>query len=248
MLFNVHSQNYFKSNDISTIIQKNHKNQDLFIGYKDTHLTIQQATENIVISAGFNKAEQICGLTDHELPYPSVLFAKDYIIQDQKVLGGMKLTILDILPFKNTHVLVITTRVPVTNTQYNITGSAFVMKRIPKHSAMHELANQILRSNKMKGASLILDEENLLIKGAEKFQLNEKEFEVLWLLSRGLSPKKIADFLNRSSRTVEDYINRIKQQFQCHHKSVLVEQAISLGILNYLPISLAYNKRVHTLF
>ena len=101
---------------------------------------------------------------------------------------------------------------------------------------------------KMKGASLILDDENILIKASEKFQLSEKEFEVLWLLSRGLSPKKIADFLHRSSRTIEDYINNIKQQFHCHHKSVLIEQAISLGILNYLPMSLVFNKKVNTLF
>lgn len=248
MTFALQYQNHLKKTEIVSLIHDHQKNQNLFIGYKDLKLTIQEATENIVCAAGFKSAKDICGLCDHELPYPSLLMAAEYIYQDRKVLQGKKLTIFDILPLKDTHVLTITTRVPVTNNQFNIIGSSFFMNRVTSDSSMHALAKLIMRDKKKLGASLILNEENILSAGDEKYNLSKKEFEVLWLLCRGLSIKKIAAFMHRSPRTIEDYINAIKYKKACNQKSEFIEHAISQGILNYLPIGLAFDKNIEGLF
>ena len=68
--------------------------------------------------------------------------------------------------------------------------------------------------------------------------LSTREFECLFFLLRGKTAKETANLLNLSFRTVESYINGIKQKFQCTTRSELIEYAIMQGYMERVPRSL----------
>jgi len=74
--------------------------------------------------------------------------------------------------------------------------------------------------------------------GQDKFNLNSKQLNCLFFLIRGKTAKDIASILNLSFRTIEAYINQMKEIMDCKSKSELIEKAIVENYLTYLPSSL----------
>lgn len=54
------------------------------------------------------------------------------------------------------------------------------------------------------------------VKSSNKMNLNEKEFEILSLLSRGKSYKMVADEMNLSLDTIRSYIKKIYEKLHVH--------------------------------
>lgn len=69
----------------------------------------------------------------------------------------------------------------------------------------------------------------------EKLKLTQREEECLFLLVRGKSAKAIGKLLSISSRTVEVYINNIKQKMSVSSRNEIIDKAIELGILDIIP-------------
>ncbi|MFN3234579.1 MAG: response regulator transcription factor, partial [Gammaproteobacteria bacterium] len=65
--------------------------------------------------------------------------------------------------------------------------------------------------------------------------LSERQMEILSLLIRGKTISNIANILQLSPRTVEDYTSVIKDKFYCSSKSELIEKAIDRGYWTVLP-------------
>lgn len=57
----------------------------------------------------------------------------------------------------------------------------------------------------------------------------KRESECFYLLSRGYTGKKMARILGLSTRTIEMYINKIKEKMGLLYKSELTEKAIVLA-------------------
>lgn len=67
---------------------------------------------------------------------------------------------------------------------------------------------------------------------AQILELSSREKEVLFLVSKGLFAVQIADHLELSKRTVEHYIENIKNKLNCFSKSELIQKAnefLSIG-------------------
>ena len=60
---------------------------------------------------------------------------------------------------------------------------------------------------------------------ADILELSKREKEVLYLISKGLLAIQIADQLKLSKRTVEHYIENIKNKLNCTSKSELIQKA-----------------------
>ncbi len=67
--------------------------------------------------------------------------------------------------------------------------------------------------------------------------LTENEQLLLFLLLRGKTAKEVAIFLNRSHRTIEDRIFKLKQKLNCRNRSQLIEYAFNQGYAEVLPLS-----------
>ena len=68
--------------------------------------------------------------------------------------------------------------------------------------------------------------------------LSERGADVFFYLIYGNTGKETACKLGISFRTIECHIDTLKQKFQCDRKSALIEKAINLGYLNFLPSNL----------
>ncbi len=64
----------------------------------------------------------------------------------------------------------------------------------------------------------------------------------LFYLVRGKTLKEIAALMGLSIRTVESYIEEIKNKFNCHSKSALIEKAHHLGYLHICLPNLSRDK------
>ncbi|MBU0455299.1 MAG: LuxR C-terminal-related transcriptional regulator [Gammaproteobacteria bacterium] len=53
-------------------------------------------------------------------------------------------------------------------------------------------------------------------------------------LLNGKTAKETAKVLRISAKTVEGYIETVKQKLRCHNRSQLFEQASSLGLISIL--------------
>lgn len=67
------------------------------------------------------------------------------------------------------------------------------------------------------------------------FNLSNRELECLFLILRGKTAKQIAEIMDLSKRTVEFYIENIKNKFGCNTKSDLLLIGIANGYLNNIP-------------
>lgn len=68
--------------------------------------------------------------------------------------------------------------------------------------------------------------------------LSKKQSEVFFFLLRSKSTKEIAHILELSPRTIESYIDNIKNKLGCNNKNQLVEKGIVSGYLGFLPETL----------
>lgn len=236
--------NYIEESAMLSLMAQHQLNQTCFMGYKNTDLAIENLTKSTANLFHFKEPEHAFGIKDDEIDSPSVALAPDYIYQDKKVLEGKKVSILDLLPHPEGRLIGFTQRIPVVNHEHAVIGSAFFSTQIQGSHPLLRLLDILTKISGKPGVSLILHEANIVLSDKQYDNLNPKEIEILWLLSRGLSTKKIAAFLFRSPRTIEDHIEHLKIKYQCHSKSELIEKAIHLGILNYLPAGFINTKTI----
>ncbi|WP_419419256.1 helix-turn-helix transcriptional regulator [Legionella sp. D16C41] len=74
------------------------------------------------------------------------------------------------------------------------------------------------------------------------FGLTPRELECLFFTLRALTAKQIAMQLSLSKRSVEFYLENIKNKMGCSSKSELICLGISHGYLNYIPPSLLHQQ------
>lgn len=75
-----------------------------------------------------------------------------------------------------------------------------------------------------------LSEAQIVLGNHGPVKLTFREIETLSLLVKGLTGKEIAAKFCRSIRTVESYINNLKDKFGCNRKSQLVQLALANNI------------------
>lgn len=73
-----------------------------------------------------------------------------------------------------------------------------------------------------------------LPKALGKLYLTKKESEVLKYILYGKTSKQIAQLMNISPRTIEEYTDRVKSKLQCSHKQEIHSVAIEYGITHLL--------------
>ncbi|MBS0357988.1 MAG: helix-turn-helix transcriptional regulator [Proteobacteria bacterium] len=69
-------------------------------------------------------------------------------------------------------------------------------------------------------------------------KISRRESQCLYFMLRGKSCSEIALILKIDRRTVEVYVNKLKEKFNCQTKGQLIEKAIMLGYVNMIPESL----------
>ncbi|KII76280.1 helix-turn-helix transcriptional regulator [Vibrio renipiscarius] len=220
----------------------NRKNDSLinqlpgYWGCKDLNSVFVDVNQAYAQLIGFQTAEQVIGLTDHDMPSPTTVCADDFRLQDQHVINTQRsLKILDIHPYADgcwrAHIF---TKKPWFDDHGNVQGTIFFGQDLTE-TAILEVGHWICRATGLSG-NLKLPKIDQLHGIKEK--LTAREEEVLFLLLYGKKPTYIAAAMNISIKTFEGYVARLRSKFCAHSKAQLIDIALERGYGSHIPQTL----------
>lgn len=209
-------------------------------GCKDENSVFLYANSRYTEAVGLKHNLEAIGRTDFDMPCDTVACAHLFRAQDKEVMLSMQpLRVLDIHPFAGGEWRAyLSTKTPLVDEENGkVVGTISHLADITSAHTV-ELGSLLgrvqtgiqLESHLTGQGSYILDHHQ---RGAIK--LSQREAEVLFFLVRGKTIKEIAAILTLSPRTVENHIDAMKGKFAVENKGALIDQAIYLGYLNYIP-------------
>ena len=105
-------------------------------------------------------------------------------------------------------------------------------------SSIQKLVSNIMKSDQLYYNKKNIKERSYVIGQTLKdCSLTKRELDCVFYLIRGNSSKQIAKNLFLSPRTVESYIQNIKDKWQCDSKQQVIDYAVFSGFLAYIPDS-----------
>jgi len=194
---------------------------------------------------GFDKESNMLGNDAHSMKCPAVECADEFIHQDQLVMQhDHELTILDIHEYADGKVkILLTKKSPYKNTAQEIIGSICQCTEV-QSAGFAKICSVLAKSDK-KLRSTNNDKERSYLVGIfpQEKCLSSRELDCMFYILRGKSAKEIGKILEISHRTVDSYIENIKNKLGQYNRSALVDYGLSEGYLNYIPTTIL-NKNI----
>lgn len=199
------------------------------IGWKDLNRHYIGANKALLELKGVSEVEEIAGKTDEELTPWSIEENKIFQQQDLCVLNGDKVSTVHI-DSKNGDVFLLE-KSPLTDQSNTVTGLIYYCR--PYHK------NEVVRMLHQFDDALDLSTRHYTLNDNQnKYQLTSRECECVFLLIRGKSAKEIGVLLSLSKRTIESYIENIKNKMNCKNKAEILVKAVLNGYHNHIPARL----------
>ncbi|PHQ79027.1 MAG: hypothetical protein COB66_07720 [Coxiella sp. (in: Bacteria)] len=209
--------------------------------WKDTLGRTRQITEYGAKFIGYASRHEVEGICDSDYRCDAAKAAEKWQQQDQKILQShMPLTIIDIHHYTNENKLAIllTQKAILKDSNNRVFGISCMCAEIKAH-LWPQIIKQLLNENTKGHHQSIQSKSIELTDGYSKYHLSIRESECLFYLLRGYSSREIAIKLELSSkRTIETYIDRIKNKLGVLTKKELISFAIDHGLLNIIPKSI----------
>lgn len=202
-----------------------------YIGWKDVHFHHGGCNRNLANILGLKDANDIIGLPDeHFIPDDEELI-KFHRKNDELAISGktVKALLQSTRPYDGSCFYSI--KKPMLNKENKITGLIYHCQEFAKSEFLAEL-NNIDKKN--APSEMVLNHYYTHV-NHNPFKLSVRELESLFFLLRGKSAKHIAKALQLSKRTIESYVEQIKNKFGCHTKTELLYLAITNGYMNIIP-------------
>jgi DNA-binding CsgD family transcriptional regulator len=193
----------------------------LYIFAKDRNLKYIYCNDVFAEGLGLNSVQEVFGKTDSDL-FPKDT-ARFYQNGDTFVLkGGALINQVEYHPEKSRIV--------------TVTVSKKVLKN--RHGSEIGIAGSAIKTPSV-GLSLKFENKKYYfqIEGCTEY-FTKREFEVFRQLLNGATAKKIAMQSNLSCRTIEFYIQNIRDKMVCQRKTDIRERAIELGMFGDTVYSL----------
>jgi PAS domain S-box-containing protein len=207
---------------------------------KDQDSKFLYANTEFKALVGLEPDEDVDGLSDFDLPCEVASHGKTFREQDKYVMERqISITTLNVHRFKcaKWRAFLIVKK-PFFDQETNIRGVLFHGTDITAINAGalgsyfgHPGPHQASISSLPQAAQAHADSD-------ASIDMTRREYEVLFFLLRGGTSKRIAELLSISSRTVEQYIDVLKDKFEVLTKPDLIEKAICKGYLYVIPDTL----------
>jgi DNA-binding CsgD family transcriptional regulator len=206
-------------------------------GCKDENSVFMYANARYGEAVGVKHHLDVVGRTDFDMPCATAACASLFRAQDKEVMNsGNPLRVLDVHPFAGGEWRAyLFTKTPMVTEHGRIVGTIFHGTDITSASTV-ELGSLLggVYSDIADGG--LLDQGSYLI-GSDRgaVDLTTREAEVLFFMVRGKNARSVARILKVSPRTVDQHIDILKRKFTAASRSELIERAIALRYLNYIP-------------
>jgi DNA-binding CsgD family transcriptional regulator len=211
-------------------------------GSKDLQGNFTSISEELARNIGYASANRVIerSITDYQILTKAVEFADKFVQEDQIVYAEK--TPLKIFGYYHYHepTFLFGEKIPLFDKDKNVCGLYFQYIDVTKTIFKDLLLTAFLP----KKADLLKQNNQVsyyLKQSFDKNLLTKRESECLFYLLRGKSGREIAMLLDLSTRTIEEYLNNIKDKFKCCTKGQLIEKALSMGFYYLIPESILTN-------
>jgi len=201
--------------------------------YKDRHSTFQYLNAPYGALVGLQHHLDFIGGMAADLPCGAAAAASSFEAQDRQVIEtGKILKNLDIHPYADGQWGVhIGHKEPVFDADRQIVGSIWHGTDITNAYTM-AIGTQLAQFGGEPQSSYVLSGDGGPV------ALSPRESEVLFLILRGKTAKLAAVVLGLSHRTVQQYIETLRQKFGVDSKIELIDAAMAQGYLSMIPLSI----------
>lgn len=200
-----------------------------YIGWKDLNRHYIGANKALLELKGFRHVEELAGKTDEELSPWAIEENKLFQQQDFRVINGEKVATVH-FNAKTSEVFRLE-KCPLTDQNNQVTGLIYHCRPCTKNEVFRILKQLDDKWHISPPHYTPNDNKNI-------YGLTEREHECVFLLIRGKSAKGIGALLSLSKRTVESYIENIKNKMDCRNKAEILVKAVSNGYHNHIPARL----------
>jgi len=207
------------------------------ISWKDCDSMFMGCNEKLPSLAGLSSQTDIIGKGDIDMPWGKNGYADVFRQEDLEVIneGTISFTLGKYFYFDKERVT-LTKKIPLCNKENHTIGVINFIHELQPNltSILQELKKLDIDTN----PDLLLYIKNNLLKKDEHFNFSLREEECLYYLLRGLSTKEIGRRINLSYRTVEFYIEGIKNKLNCRKISQLIVKVLEIGYFDNVPLSI----------
>ncbi len=202
-----------------------------YIAIKDVQSKYIFANANLATLTGFSHPEEIIGLSDSDLNCEAANSAELYIAQDKKTMIEKKeRALLTIETYKdNKPQIALGISKPYFSEDNDVTGVIITA---------YMLDLNVLVDLNAKLNYLLSFKENIIYEISQPykdFNLSKLESTCLFYMIRGLSNREIGNIMHRSARTIENYIDNLKDKLKCNSRRAIVNKCFSLGYQFIIP-------------
>lgn len=201
-----------------------------YIGWKDRNFQYLGCNNNLASILKLNHSENIIGLFDTDLLGCTEEAFHFHKKNDQLALGGKTISCLhkSSAPYDGSFFYFV--KKPMIENS-KITGIIYHCYKFINSQFIFDLQ----RRDKKIFPQMLSFSYYQIGCGEDPFHLSERELECLFLLLRAMTAKQIGEQIRLSKRTVESYIENIKNKFGSRTKAELIVLAMNHGYLNIIP-------------
>lgn len=193
------------------------------------------ASDKVARLCGFRDAEEMIGKSNHEIKCEAVRCAQAFEQQNQQILDSKSpqryFAIMKYADGKD--YLLLTERTLLYDPMGRIFGINSYSQEVT-NKALIQFASRLTKfdsevSNNQHPGYYQVVEDYIFDK------LSEREQECLFFMIRGKTSREISELLDISVRTVDTYVNNLKNKLGHSRKSQLIDFAIENGFLASIP-------------
>lgn len=199
------------------------------IGWKDIHRHYLGANKALLELKSLKSLSEITGRTDEELSPASSEDNRMYLEQDLRVLKGEKIS--SVHKDSNSNAILLLDKSPIRDEHNTVVGLIYYCRYWHKADVFNVLSQLDDRLN-LETEDYSVDYHN------NPFKLTSRESECLFLLIRGKTAKEIASLLSLSKRTIESYIENMKNKMNCQNKAEILVKAVTNDYHKHIPAGL----------
>lgn len=203
--------------------------------WKDKAGKYLSANEHFIRQAGFTSQQELQGMSHQDQVWNEV--ASTMIVNDNKVVNQQQTSLFIehckiIDPHNSSHLInvdCISYKSPLLNRLGKIIGVFGLSYTINTALDQVQLFKEL---NLIAGEEAATKIKKLLApKHPGISQLSHRELTCFKGVIQGMTIKQIAKSLSLSPRTIEQYVEGVKNKLGCHSRSELVEKAFELGLI-----------------
>ncbi|MBK2124876.1 LuxR C-terminal-related transcriptional regulator [Fangia hongkongensis] len=202
---------------------------------KDVNSRLTKCNRALSVSAGLDSPDDIFMKTDFDMIWNEGNLAPSFLQKDRLINQGVTQLNLGRYKYSSGLKTVMIKRFPIYKNGI-IVGNITILTEI-KNFSMKEICDQAYLFGVNISDQQVLEEiENQFVENSpiDKYELSEKEIEVLYWSVRGKSAREIAELACKSYYTVYDTQERIKKKMGVKLMSDVKDIAFDTGIINEL--------------